>query len=427
VSLLLDALRKAEEQKRKEVAEGTPDAEAGLALEPLASPADSAAPPQSPSPAAPALGTGNLPDLPSRLEDLDEQFLAHAAKPAPKPAQKPQAEPAAAQRPSQPPSPARAESVDAAREVARNLFETKQPATRSANRNFAIAAGLLGLAGAIGIGIYFWWQLQPKGGLGTPPPRVAAPEPAPIPVAPAVSPAPTFASAPEPEEEEVEEVPPSPPRRAEPPPSPAPPAQPETPIRLAATPPKPDPLPEQAWQAFNNGEFDLARTFWQKVLARDPRNPGALHGLAVLAQRDGQPGEAAEFYLRALEVDPKDALALAGLTSLRAPIDALRTESQLKTLLAEQPDSPYLNFALGNLYARESRWAEAQQVYFRAHAADAGNPDYLFNLAVSLDQLRQRRLAAQYYRQALDAAARRPAGFDAAGAASRLKILQADE
>ena len=98
--------------------------------------------------------------------------------------------------------------------------------------------------------------------------------------------------------------------------------------------------------------------------------------------------------------------------------------SRLKTLLAAQPQSAELNFTLGNLYARQRRWAEAQQAYFNAVAADADNPDYLFNLAVSLDQLRKPRPAAQHYRLALEAAARRPAAFDGEQVRRRLAELQ---
>jgi Tfp pilus assembly protein PilF len=38
-----------------------------------------------------------------------------------------------------------------------------------------------------------------------------------------------------------------------------------------------------------------------------------------------------------------------------------------------------------------------------AYARDPDNADYLFNVAVSLDHLRQNKLAAQYYRMALNA------------------------
>lgn len=419
----MDALRKAEEQKRSE-AVGAQEAPAGLVLEPLTPPASS----------------DSLPELPSRLEDLDDQFDLHAAKPRPQPAAQPSAASIPLPRP---------DATDSLRASARNLFEAKQAAPEN-NRSFAITAGIAGLIGAIGIGAYFWWQLQPKGGLGAPPaaalPAAALPAPAQIAAAPpsphapapaiaAVPPAPTFnepassASPPAPpvhtwatDEENT-----APPRRTAPKTAPSAAAGLKSPIRLSSSTQKIDPLLDQAWQAFNSGEVELARAAWQKVLAADPRNSNALHGLAALAQQRRQPDEAAEYYLRVLEADPKDALALAALTSLRIPTDAQQTESRLKTLLAEQPDSPWLNFALGNLYARGARWADAQQAYFRAHAADPANPDYLFNLAVSLDQLRQPRLALQYYGKALVAAAKQPAGFDAAQVATRLKTLQASE
>jgi tetratricopeptide (TPR) repeat protein len=204
-------------------------------------------------------------------------------------------------------------------------------------------------------------------------------------------------------------------------------ARPADSIRVSAAPQKPNPSLEQAFLAFNRGEMDLAQAAWQRVLESDPRNSDALYGLAAVALQHQQPNLAADYYLRALEANPKDALALSGLASLKGNADPQQTESRLKTLLAEQPDSPFLNFALGNLYARNIRWADAQQAYFRAHVADPRNPDYLFNLAVSLDQLRQSRLAIQYYNQALGAVTLQPVGFDPAQVAARLKILQAGQ
>jgi uncharacterized protein HemY len=81
--------------------------------------------------------------------------------------------------------------------------------------------------------------------------------------------------------------------------------------------------------------------------------------------------------------------------------------------LAEpSPIRPSLNFALGNLYAQQGRWNDAQQAYFRAYAGDGDNPDYpLFNLAVSLEQLRQPKLALQYY-QGRSLRPPAPAAFD---------------
>lgn len=440
MSLLLDALRKAEQQKQQ-LAEQEPPAStpapeeakpvSGVELELM---------PHGDIPTArPAAGGGHdhLPELPSRMEDLDEQFMAHAPK-----MQRP-ATPKAEERPAvQPPRPAQttaqaAKETDAARASARLMFEAKQPAGKS--NSFAITAGILGVVAAAGIGGYVWWELQPKGGLAVGVPLAAPPAAPATPIAPVASapqapvreaPGPAVAVLPQPTlpaAAEAAAVPAEAGRQpaAKPPAVPA--TQPESPspIRVTKAVQKTDPLLDQAYLAFERGNLDQAQTVWEKALAADPRNADALHGLAATALQRQQPGVAIDYYLRALEADPKDALALAGLLSLKAPADAQQTESKLKLLLAERPDSPYLNFALGNLYARDARWAEAQQAYFKAHTSDAANPDYLFNLAVSLDQLHQPRLAIQYYNQAIAAAARQPASFDAGRVAARLRDLQA--
>lgn len=482
----MDALRKAEQQKQKAAQAGQPatDGLAGkLELEPLQAPDAgsplNAAPEIAPVQAGPKPGSGRLPELPPRLEDLDEQFIAHAAEAKAAPtaflrvaptqeAAAPDVPPSAAtpvqraQTSAKPAAQERATSggtSDAARDAARQLFEAKQPKERS-NRSFAIAIGLVTLVAAIGIGGYFWWQLQPKSNLiangsaakPAAPQSPPAPTPAAVPVTAvpqtsepaamspqaaatpplpaAVAPAPTFppagsvAAEPARGEDEDTDTTPAPRRNAKPVPTPKAAPRTDTPIRITAAPQKTNPLFEQAYQAFNNGELDLAQSAWQKILQSDPRNADALHGLGAIAQQRQQADRATDYYLRAIEVDPKDALALSALITLKGTTDPQQTESRLKNLLAEQPDSPFLNFALGNLYAGNARWADAQQAYFKAHVADPGSPDYLFNLAVSLDQLRQPRLAAQYYNQSLSAAAQRPAGFDTAKAAARLKALQ---
>jgi len=89
----------------------------------------------------------------------------------------------------------------------------------------------------------------------------------------------------------------------------------------------------------------------------------------------------------------------------------VQAESRLKTMLATDPGADVLNFTLGNQYAQQGRWADAQQAYFRAYSADSENPDFAFNLAVSLDHLRQTGLALEYYRRALVLAQKRAANF----------------
>jgi len=63
-------------------------------------------------------------------------------------------------------------------------------------------------------------------------------------------------------------------------------------------------------------------------------------------------------------------------------------------------------------------------MHFQAYAADPDNADYIFNVAVSLDHLRQSKLAAQYYRMALSAAATRHGTFDRQAVEQRILELQ---
>ncbi|MBA3031840.1 MAG: tetratricopeptide repeat protein [Gammaproteobacteria bacterium] len=447
----MDALRKAEQQKRDNAVQGQSprqtEVSAKLALEPLSTQADPAPAKSVPADGTSKAGSTRLPELPTRLEDLDAQFITPASRvtQAARPATASQKTEPAVQRESG------SSNIDSSRETARALFAAKHPAPKD-SRNFSIAVGLITLVATVGIGGYFWWQMQqvgqPIGNLATsgmanmrPPP--APPSPAVSGVAPpaaaSVSEQPARSTSTPEYTARAATIAPSagnadnqdrqtPRREAEKPaPSPVAAARPADAIRVSAAPQKLNPALEQAFLAFNRGELDLAQATWQKVLESDPKNSDALYGLAAVAMQHQQPNRAADFYLRALEANPKDALALSGLISLRGHVDPQQTESRLKNLLAEQPDSPFLNFALGNLYARSTRWADAQQAYFKAHVADPQNPDYLFNLAVSLDQLRQARLAIQYYNQALGAAAQQPVGFDPVQVAVRLKILQSSQ
>lgn len=184
-----------------------------------------------------------------------------------------------------------------------------------------------------------------------------------------------------------------------------------------------DPDLALAYNALLSGQRAEAKRLYSIVAERDPFNVDALLGLATLAANQGDLNAVERYYRRALELEPQNAAALAGLASIRQPGGP--SESQIKFELARTPDSPHLHFALGNQLANQGRWDEAQQAYFDAFSLDAGNPDYAYNLAVSLDQLGQSKQAATYYRKALDLAKNRNARFRSADVESRLGELAA--
>lgn len=413
MSLLMDALKRAESSKQQALR--TPGGRTvvqpneTLSLEPLAT--DGNAP------------SNPLPDLANHIDAVDIELASSAAQPTtPSQAIKSGTSPSQGQQD---------------RQAARNAFAAKQTNATPSRLPLWLTLGALATA-AIGIGGYVWYQLNAmnKGSLAAPPVAVApsatrtlADQAAPAATAPApnsvFSP---FSGSTAGSSEKSPETPLFTPRREisaprallerdEPTPT--------VPIRLTRTTPVADPHLMQGHANLQRGELDRARIEYEQALQRDPNNTDALLALAAIAHRQNRPGDAESFRQRAWIANPSDpATQSAMLSGNLAKSDPQATESRLKTLLADQPESAPLNFALGNLFARQNRWSEAQAAYFNAVASDGDNPDYLFNLAVSLDHLRQPRLAAQHYRLALESAARRPAGFDRDGVARRLDELQ---
>lgn len=181
----------------------------------------------------------------------------------------------------------------------------------------------------------------------------------------------------------------------------------------------------RGYSAFMAGDDRLAQQEYISILRQDGNNRDALLGMAAIAAKRGHGDEAVKTYLRLQELDPRDAAAQAGLLALAmGQADPVQSESRVKTLLAQQPDAHFLHFALGNLYAGQSRWAEAQQAFFNAYQKAPNNPDYLYNLAISLDHLNQGKLALEYYQRAIALSQTGPANFDKVAAQNRAKELQ---
>jgi tetratricopeptide (TPR) repeat protein len=208
-------------------------------------------------------------------------------------------------------------------------------------------------------------------------------------------------------------------------PASAPPAASPARPAIKVTPPAPQVAPglDRAWQALQAGDLALAKGEYLGVLAANPRDRDALLGLATIDARSQDYESAEARYLKVLELDPRDGYAQAGLISLRGLTDPVQSESRLKTLLAQTPDSALLHYALGNLYAVQKRWPDAQGAYFRAFSGDPESADYAYNLAVSLDHLRQPKLALEYYQRALALAGNRAVGFNSAQVEARIREL----
>lgn len=179
----------------------------------------------------------------------------------------------------------------------------------------------------------------------------------------------------------------------------------------------------QAYASLQSGDLEQARTLYARVNQAEPLNIDALLGLAFIAGQENRNDDAVKHYLRILQLDPRHAVAQGAMIGLMGRADPVAAESRLKELIAREP-SPFLHFVLGNLYADQTLWSQAQKSYFQAHHLEPENADYVYNLAIGLDHLRQSKLALGYYRRAEQlAAARGRANFNVSHARERIRSL----
>ena len=472
MSLLLEALKKAEKAKEEAQRRATD----GGGAEPQASVFDTEA--TVVTDGRHVTRRDELPDISAPLEILSDD-LRPAARPSSSASMEllPADEPPPPSEPERRVAPRRAapragsgtaatDAAGADRAAAQKVFEAKfrEPNPRLP---FYILTGLLGVF-AVGTAVYFWIQLRPAPALvTTTPPRAASEKPvdtgaenraatAPASMGPAAIPGLPGSPALSPPAAAATAIPsaPSAPATASaaPAPTPAPAPAPaivvpaksqaksatgagatgrqpaareeDRPLTVTRSGPQIHPQVTAGYSAYQAGDLAKARTEYQQALREEPANRDALLGLAAVEMRAQRFDLSYGYYQRVLQADPRDAYAQAGLLALRSQqLDPVLVESRVKSLLAIDRDANVLYFTLGNQYAQQGRWGEAQQAYFKAFASDPENADYAYNVAVSLDQLRQPKLALEYYLRALALAEKRSASFAPEVARARVQQL----
>jgi Flp pilus assembly protein TadD len=160
-------------------------------------------------------------------------------------------------------------------------------------------------------------------------------------------------------------------------------------------------LLQDAWAALSQGDVSRALVLYREVLSERPDDPDATLGVAVALHQQKNLAPAWAAYQRSLKLWPDNATARTGLLAILAESDVVTAESRLNEWVQSRPGDAAAQAALGNLLARQSRWAEALPWLLRAQSLEPRRAAYAYNLAVALDQSRRYTEAAQHYRLAL--------------------------
>ncbi len=159
---------------------------------------------------------------------------------------------------------------------------------------------------------------------------------------------------------------------------------------------------DRGYVAYQQGNMSLAKQHYNAALTADPYHRDALLGAAAVAVANGNYQAAVKYYQRQLDREPQDDFAHAGLLSIASREGATPgLLSEVNILLQEKPSAAHLHFLKGALFAKQQRWPAAQEAFFRAWSIDSERADYTYNLAISLDHLRQYQEALRFYRQTL--------------------------
>jgi tetratricopeptide (TPR) repeat protein len=181
---------------------------------------------------------------------------------------------------------------------------------------------------------------------------------------------------------------------------------------------------QDGYRALQNKNYVAATVAYEKAVAQAPKNRDAILGAAAAAAAQNRTPEALRYYQQQLNLDPQDSYARAGILSLANSAGTQSVQRELDTLILTNPNSAHLHFLKGTNLAASKQWSAAQQSFFEAYFRDKGNPDYAFNLAISLDHLNQREQAIRFYNLALENNKNGSANFNIATANKRLSQLK---
>jgi Flp pilus assembly protein TadD len=183
-----------------------------------------------------------------------------------------------------------------------------------------------------------------------------------------------------------------------------------------------DPEVMRGYKALQLNQFSQAREAYSLVLGRNPTQRDALLGIAYAHYALGDTTQAISTLRQLVNLYPRDSDAISALF-LIAGGDLQEQETRIKQMLERSERPAGLHYALGVIYFEQSRFGEAERAFDRAFSMDPEQPDYAYNLAITLDRLGRLREASRLYVAALNLANQTSSVFSRDIARNRLRVL----
>ena len=157
----------------------------------------------------------------------------------------------------------------------------------------------------------------------------------------------------------------------------------------------------KGYAALQEGRYKEAEIIYESVLIKWPKQVDALLGLANIYAESNALNKARRKYEEALTIEPANNIAQLGLLYTYQSDHSTKGIELLQGLSSKYPENANVLVAIGHKLAKKSKWFDAQQYYFKAYSAQPDNALLAYNLAVSLDRMEKYSAAISFYNKAL--------------------------
>lgn len=163
---------------------------------------------------------------------------------------------------------------------------------------------------------------------------------------------------------------------------------------------------KDAFDALSMGMYEVAVTYYKKIIEIQPRDKNALFGLATAYHKAKQYSNAKEIYRKIISEDVNNNDAINNYVILLSEEYGDEAIPKLEKLWQDNKEIAGIAAHIANLHYKKNNLKKAIEYYFQAVAVEPENIDYKYNLAVLLEKYGASDLAVKYYQNLLDEAAK---------------------